>query len=58
MITRRTLLASIVVVISVVLIGSLADFGDAYSRTAFALGVVAATLGYLIGGWVEDSDRG
>ena len=58
MITRRTLLASIIVVISVVLIGSLADFGDAYSRTAFALGVVAATLGYLIGGWVEDGDRG
>jgi hypothetical protein len=50
----RTLLAAVPVVVCVIVIGLLADFGDPYSRTAYALGVVAATLGYLVGGWIEE----
>lgn len=39
--TTRTALASIAVMVWILVIGSLADFGDSYSRTAFALGVLA-----------------
>jgi hypothetical protein len=40
-VTTRTALASIAVMVWILVIGSLADFGDSYSRTAFALGVLA-----------------
>lgn len=53
----RTALASIVVVAWIILVGALADFHDAYSRTAFALGVVAAIPGLLAGGWADDGGR-
>lgn len=45
--TRRELLGTVPMVLLVGGIGLLADFGDAGSRTAYWLGVVAATLGYL-----------
>ena len=49
----RTALASLLVMASVLLIGSLADFEDSYSRTAFALGVAAAVPAFLLADWVE-----
>jgi len=45
-------LASIPVVVSVLLLGSLADLGRE-GRTSFALGVCSATIGYLVGDWLE-----
>jgi len=51
--TARSVIASIVVAAWVLLVGSLADFGDAYSRTAFALGVAAAVPAFLLADWAE-----
>lgn len=48
----RAALASIVVVAWVLIVGSLADFGDTYSRTAFALGIVAAVPGFMLADWI------
>ena len=50
----RLLAATVPVVAAILLIGALADFGDPYSRTAYGLGVVAATLGYLVGDWAAE----
>jgi hypothetical protein len=49
----RTLAASVPVVASVLLVGGLADFADPYSRTAFALGVLACIPGFLIAAALE-----
>ena len=53
----RTALASLFCFAWILLIGSLADFRDPYSRTAFALGVVAAIPGLLAGGWAAEGGR-
>lgn len=53
----RPAVASIAVVAVVLLVGALADFDDARDRTAFALGVVAATFGYLVGDVVLEAAR-
>lgn len=53
----RTVLASIVVVAWVLLIGSLADFDDAYSRTAFALGVIASCGAFAAADWILEARR-
>ena len=49
-------LASLPVVALVLLIGSAADF-DVAGRTAFALGICVATIGYLVGDWVDSRVR-
>ena len=51
--TIRTALGSLVVMAWVLLIGALADFGDSYSRTAFALGMAAAVPAFLLADWME-----
>jgi len=51
--TARTAIASIGVAAWVLLVGSAADFGDTYSRTAFALGVAAAVPAFLLAARVE-----
>lgn len=48
----RLALASVVVFAWVLFIGSLADFGDPYSHTAFALGVVAAVGAFIVADWL------
>ena len=46
--TLRTALASLAVMLWVLVIGSLADFGTTEARTAFALGVVAVTGPFVV----------
>lgn len=50
--TPRLWVASAIVVVWVLAVGSLADFHDPASRTAFALGCAAMVPAFILADWV------
>lgn len=56
-VNARTAIASLIVVVWVIAVGALADLHDPYSRTAFALGVLAAVPGFVLADHVLEGRR-